>query len=109
MTRPQVYEVAAAQSKDQVLDAFAAALDFPDYFGRNLDALAECLHDFAAAASAPTTVVWRVDAGFETTRSYRLIREILAEVAAKSKQESPKAAVSFVLQEQPPAPAVQRH
>ena len=28
-------------------DAVAAALDFPDYYGRNLDALADCLGDVA--------------------------------------------------------------
>lgn len=103
MTNPKVYQVAAAGSKDEVLDAFAEALDFPEYFGRNLDALADCLHDFAAASSAPTTVVWAVTAEFKATRAFRLIRQILDEVAARAEEESPKTAVSFVLREQPPA------
>jgi RNAse (barnase) inhibitor barstar len=35
-------------------DAFAAALRFPDYFGRNLDALLDCLRDVAD----DTALIW---------------------------------------------------
>src|SRR5436190_8742793 len=34
-------------SKGEVLAAFAAALDFPDWFGRNWDALEDCLGDLS--------------------------------------------------------------
>lgn len=41
-------------TKVEILDAFAAALSFPDWFGRNLDALADCLADVVE----PTVVLW---------------------------------------------------
>jgi RNAse (barnase) inhibitor barstar len=39
--------VPAGSTKADSLDRFAEVLAFPDWFGRNLDALADCLHDFA--------------------------------------------------------------
>lgn len=39
--------VPVGATKAESLDLFAEVLDFPDWFGRNLDALADCLHDFA--------------------------------------------------------------
>ena len=33
--------------KDMLHDTLAAALDFPDWYGRNLDALYDCLTDLA--------------------------------------------------------------
>lgn len=38
---------ATAWDADGLHDAFAANLGFPDYYGRNLDALADCLYDVA--------------------------------------------------------------
>jgi hypothetical protein len=37
----------AIESKAELLRALATALDFPPYFGRNWDALADCLTDLA--------------------------------------------------------------
>lgn len=39
--------VPAGATKAESLELFAEVLAFPDWFGRNLDALADCLHDFA--------------------------------------------------------------
>ncbi|MFB9326077.1 barstar family protein [Paenibacillus aurantiacus] len=36
-------------------DLFQACLHFPGYYGRNLDALYDCLHDYAAP---PLTIRW---------------------------------------------------
>lgn len=38
-------ETAGLTTRDAVLAALGEALGFPDYFGRNLDALADCLGD----------------------------------------------------------------
>lgn len=40
-----VLEGSEIKSMADVHDAFAAALRFPDYYGRNLDALHDCLTD----------------------------------------------------------------
>lgn len=40
--------------KADALASIAAALDFPDWFGGNYDALADCLRDVAA----PTVLLW---------------------------------------------------
>lgn len=39
--------LAAARDKETALDAFSLALGFPDWFGRNWDALEDCLADLS--------------------------------------------------------------
>ena len=41
-------------TKAELLDALGAALNFPDHYGRNLDALADCLTDLEAG----TVLLW---------------------------------------------------
>ncbi|MDU0314511.1 barstar family protein [Phycicoccus sp. M110.8] len=43
----QVLVVPAGATVAQSLDWFAESLRLPEWFGRNLDALADCLHDLA--------------------------------------------------------------
>lgn len=43
-----------AETRSGFHDQVAAALDFPDYYGRNLDALHDCLGDLAS----PVVVLW---------------------------------------------------
>lgn len=50
--------VSGGPSKAEALDAIGLALDFPDYYGRNLDALADCLADL----TRPSALLW---AGWE--------------------------------------------
>jgi RNAse (barnase) inhibitor barstar len=40
-------DLGRARTKDELLQAFAAALDFPATFGHNWDALADALQDFS--------------------------------------------------------------
>ena len=44
----------ALESKKEVLGAIGAALDFPEHYGGNLDALRDCLRDL----SKPTVLLW---------------------------------------------------
>ena len=46
----EVHVVVAGPTKEATLAAFAEALDFPAWFGGNLDALADCLGHLARTA-----------------------------------------------------------
>ncbi|QDY89243.1 barnase inhibitor [Arthrobacter sp. UKPF54-2] len=73
--------IPAADSKKAVLETFGEALDFPEHYGVNLDALNDSLHDFADAVSEdgqpPLTFIWQVPAAFRADRSFGIICEIL--------------------------------
>ena len=45
------------EDKAAVLEGLGAALSFPDHYGRNLDALADCLRD-VVAPSKGTLLLW---------------------------------------------------
>ena len=77
-------------TEDDMHDAFAAALDFPDYYGRNLDALNDCLRDvdvFAYGATPGTTGLVLVFAGYDafTRRCPRAAQIVLDIVADHSR------------------------
>lgn len=64
-------------AKAAFLDAIGEALGFPDYYGRNLDALSDCLSEI----SAPTVVLWD---GWTTlaradTEAFRAVVEIFSD------------------------------
>lgn len=44
-------------TKSEFLAAVGTALDFPDYYGQNFDALADCLHD-VGAGQAGVVLLW---------------------------------------------------
>lgn len=73
--------VPPATTKQAVLEVFAQVLDFPEYYGVNLDALNDSLHDYADALSeddgSPVTMIWQVPAAYRTDRSFGVVCEIL--------------------------------
>jgi RNAse (barnase) inhibitor barstar len=47
------------ETKEQLLDIVASAMEFPDYFGKNWDALSDCLGDMMWAPAAGYGLVIR--------------------------------------------------
>lgn len=72
----------AIESREQLHRAFAEALAFPDYYGKNLDALYDCLTDLFV-----DTKIVLVDAGALTARmgvyGARVVR-LLVDAAAEN-------------------------
>lgn len=79
---PDPVVVSAAPTKAASLAAFAAALQFPSYFGGNLDALLDCLRDRPAGGRA---LWWRGVALLRDADrdSYRGILRVLADWQAE--------------------------
>jgi hypothetical protein len=48
----------AEESRVDVLAGLGVALDFPAHYGRNLDALADCLRDVVPADRVGTVLLW---------------------------------------------------
>lgn len=86
----RVSVVPAGATKAESLCRFAQALDFPSWFGHNLDALADCLHDWASGSGADRTggsgsalaLVWDGVAALRTDdpAAYKGIYAVLDEV-----------------------------
>lgn len=48
----------AVESKSEFLERIGTAFGFPDHYGQNFDALADCLHDVVAGDSAGTVLLY---------------------------------------------------
>ena len=46
------------EAKSEFLDRIAQVFAFPDHYGRNFDALADCLHDVVAGDTEGTVLLW---------------------------------------------------
>jgi RNAse (barnase) inhibitor barstar len=55
---PHLVDGETVRSKADALDAIGAALDFPAYYGRNLDALFDCLTDLSWLPEGEHVLVW---------------------------------------------------
>jgi hypothetical protein len=56
--QPHLVDGATVRSKAKAMDAIAMALSFPDYFGRNLDALYDCLTDLSWLPEGEHVLIW---------------------------------------------------
>jgi RNAse (barnase) inhibitor barstar len=54
-----VLDGSALHDRLSALDGIAAVLEFPDYFGRNLDALRDCLVDLSWLPAGQHVLVWQ--------------------------------------------------
>ena len=52
------YDGWTSESKAEFLEGLGAALALPDHYGRNFDALADCLTDVVAGDTAGTVLLW---------------------------------------------------
>ena len=77
------------ETKDEVLREFARRLSFPIYFGRNLDAFADAMHDFRHALVGPTALVVGLDPEFAETGAAEAVLEILEDCEAESTDYMP--------------------
>lgn len=70
----------AAETRDAVLAAIGDALDFPAHYGRNLDALADCLRDVVPADRVGTVLLWDGWGAFARAdeRAFALVLRVLA-------------------------------
>lgn len=73
-------------SKTALLDEIASALAFPDWFGRNWDALSDCLGDLSWLPVGPISLIWADPGALRDADpdSYGTALEILADAAAGS-------------------------
>jgi RNAse (barnase) inhibitor barstar len=64
-----------------VLDAIADALQFPEYFGRNLDALYDCLTDLSWLPTGEHVLIWVASGVLNTAdpKGYLAIRSVLSD------------------------------
>jgi len=75
--------LAGVTAKDALLERFAAALAFPDWFGGNWDALEDCLGDLSWRAETAHLLVIE---GFEALQTaarddFRVLLDLLADIA----------------------------
>lgn len=71
--------------RDALLDALAKALAFPDWFGRNWDALADCLGDLSWLEAPGYLLVFEHARQFHagSPATWNMAAEILAEASAQ--------------------------
>ncbi len=83
---PHVLDGTTVHSKAEVLDAIGEVLDFPPYYGRNLDALFDCLTDLSWLPAGEHVLIWshhQTLAG-QDWQAYHQVRSVLKDGAGSS-------------------------
>jgi hypothetical protein len=62
----RVVDGAAMIDRASMFDEFAMACDFPDWFGANWDAFADCLRDLTWLPPRPVAILWQRSGVFAT-------------------------------------------
>jgi RNAse (barnase) inhibitor barstar len=76
--------VGPVTSKADALDAIGAALSFPTWYGRNLDALHDCLVDLSWQPDSEHVLIWVGHRQLEAAdpEGYRAVLAVLVDAAA---------------------------
>lgn len=76
--------VGPVRSRTEALDAFAAAMEFPSWFGRNLDALLDCLRDLSWQPEGEHVLIWagHTELAEADPSTYRTVLSVLEEAVA---------------------------
>ena len=82
----QVHRVGPATTKAALLADFARALEFPDWSGRNWDALVDSLRDLSWLPAGPHAVVWTGSTALKEAHpdTYETALEVLRQATADS-------------------------
>lgn len=75
--------VEAGVGKEAILDAFAEALELPEWFGRNWDALVDALRGLEGRGGGPVEIVWDRARRLreDDQETYATVLDILEQVA----------------------------
>jgi RNAse (barnase) inhibitor barstar len=78
---PHLLDGDVTVDKPSTMDAIAQALSFPAYFGRNLDALYDCLTDLSWLPPGEHVLIWVNSDNLKQAdpRTYQSIRSVLSD------------------------------
>jgi RNAse (barnase) inhibitor barstar len=83
---PHPVDGSQVHGKLEMLDAIADALSFPDCFGRNLEALNDCLTDLSWLPEGEHVLIWSAPHVLRTADpyTYQAILDVLTEAEGRS-------------------------
>ncbi|MEU3622275.1 barnase inhibitor [Amycolatopsis coloradensis] len=78
---PHPIDGGKATDKASALDAIAEALSFPDYFGKTLDALYDCLTDLSWLPPGEHVLIWSDSSVLKARdpKAYLAVRSVLSD------------------------------